>query len=176
MLSLSVASESVVLLVSSHEVFSSVTVSVPKFPIKLVLVMTPPSVANEVASQSKLVTFSVLKLAVKSVASIVFSAKSNPAVKLLGSADAVSDSVFHSKLSKVEERSEAGSEDVEAGGLSEPKWPPSVKARSLEMEAPSSVVELRVCSDVSSVAFREVSVKTWLRSVVDGKAEERSGR
>lgn len=104
----------------------------------------------------------------------VFSAKSNPEVKLLGSADAVSDSVFHSKLSKADERSETGSEDVEAGGLSEP----SVKAGSSVLEVSSSLVELRVCSDASSVAFREVSVKTWFRSVVDGlsKAEKRSDR
>lgn len=186
-LSFSVASELVVLLVLSHKVFmsvpfeASVAISVSKFLIKLVLVMIPPSVTNEVASQSKLVAFSVVKLKSKSVASIemsVFSAKSNPEVKLLGSADAISDSVFHSKLSKVEERSETGSEDVEAGGLSEPKWPPSVEAGSSEMEVSSSLVELRVCSDTSSVAFREVSVKAWFRSVVDGlsKAEERSDR
>lgn len=88
--------------------------------------------------------------------------------------DAVSDSVFHSKLGKVDERSE----NVEAGGLSEPKWLLSVKTGSSEMEASSSLVELWVCSDVSSVAFCEVSVKTWFRSVVDGllKADERSGR
>lgn len=55
-LSFSVASESVVRLVSSHKVFvsvlfaASVAISVSKFLTKLVLLMIPPSVTNEVAS------------------------------------------------------------------------------------------------------------------------------